>query len=681
MIIGKEGFRRGGRLCRGLGVLACGLVLLSAGPAFGQATNQITAVNPDAAAQGTAGLVVTFTLDTDAPPAPPAGVLPDSVTIGSLSGTSVTHPSQYILTAAFDIPAGELAGPKDAAITFSPPTGGTLVFSKADAFTVTPGGDTPPVIVQQPESQTVPPGGVATFTVMAYGSEPLSYQWYKDGEDIAAATAAAYTIDPVADADAGAYWCVVTNDFGTATSDEAVLTVSDPPAAGYRVVDTGQSACYDDLDEITCPGDGEAFSGQDAQHTGNPPSYALGCGGLCVIDNVTGLVWQRSPDTDGDGDIDIDDKLTWPQAQAYPAALNAEGFGGHSDWRLPTIKELYSLIDFDGLDPSGCDTEASCPGLRPFIDTGYFDFAYGDVDAGERVIDSQYASSTLYVSTVDGELLFGVNFADGRIKGYGLSIFGQDKTFLVMCVRDNTEYGLNDFVDNGDGTITDRGTGLTWQQADSGYGMFWGDALDYARNLTLAGHDDWRLPDAKELQSILDYTRSPDTTSSAAIHPLLEVTAIINEQGAVDYPYYWAGTTHVRYPDHGDPGVYLAFGRGLGYMDGQWRDVHGAGCQRSDPKFGDPDDYPYGHGPQGDAVRIYNHVRCVRGCSGQPGDFNCDGAVDLADHAAFAGALAGPGVTTPPDGCPADTFVKADLDGDGDVDLADAREFVTLLTP
>ena len=42
-------------------------------------------------------------------------------------------------------------------------------------------------------------------------------------------------------------------------------------------------------------------------------------------------------------------------------------------------------------------------------------------------------------------------------------------------------------------------------------------------------------------------------------------------------------------------------------------DVHGAGAQRSDLKTGNPEDYPYGRGPQGDAIRIYNYVRCVRG--------------------------------------------------------------------
>ena len=60
------------------------------------------------------------------------------------------------------------------------------------------------------------------------------------------------------------------------------------------------------------------------------------------------------------------------------------------------------------------------------------------------------------------------------------------------------------YQDNGDGTITDKATGLTWMKADSGKGMDWPTALEYAEDLKLAGHADWRLPNAKELQSIID---------------------------------------------------------------------------------------------------------------------------------------------------------------------------------
>ncbi|MCO6437881.1 MAG: DUF1566 domain-containing protein [Phycisphaerae bacterium] len=422
------------------------------------------------------------------------------------------------------------------------------------------------------------------------------------------------------------YGCVVTNDFGSATSNTATLTVTQLPYDIYPIVDTGQTTCYNNTSVIACPNPGAAFHGQDAQYAGNAPSFTLSGDGLTVLDNITGLTWQRSPDTDGDNDIDASDKLTWTQAQAYPATLNAVSFGGFDDWRLPTIKELYSLIDFRGVDPSGCDDFATCPNIVPFIDTNYFDFAYGDTAAGERIIDSQYASSTLYVSTVDDELLFGVNFADGRIKGYGLVIAGTDKTFLVMCVRGPSTYGTNNFVDNGNGTVTDRSTGLMWTQGDSGVGYNWQAALGYAENLNFAGYTDWRLPSVKELQGILDYTRSPDTTSSAAIDPIFDATPIVNEEGQADWPYYWANTTHANWMGGGESGAYVAFGRGLGYLDGQWQDVHGAGCQRSDFKDGDPADYPFGHGPQGDAIRIFNYVRAVRDTvlSECFGDGDCD---------------------------------------------------------
>ncbi|MBD3160909.1 MAG: DUF1566 domain-containing protein [Candidatus Latescibacteria bacterium] len=390
----------------------------------------------------------------------------------------------------------------------------------------------------------------------------------------------------------------------------------DPPeVAGMPLVDTGQELCYDDQGSIPVPSAGQAFYGQDSQYDGNPPSYSPSDDGLTVYDRVTGLTWQRSPDTNGDGEIDAGDKLTWDEARVYPATLNEQGFGGFTDWRLPTIKELYSLIDFRGVDPSGYN--GGTENLVPFLDTDAFEFAYGDEEAGERIIDSQWASRTLYVGTVfDGQAAaFGVNFADGRIKGYPVSAHGgREKTFFVVCTRGNPEYGINQFVDNGDGTITDLATGLMWQQADSGEGLTWEEALAYCEDLQLAGHSDWRLPNAKELQSIVDYERSPSTTASAAIDPLFDCTAILDETGETNYPFYWTGTTHANLSAQaaGANAVYVAFGDALGYMFGGWTDVHGAGAQRSDPKSGDPADWPTGHGPQGDCIRIYNHARAVR---------------------------------------------------------------------
>ena len=190
-----------------------------------------------------------------------------------------------------------------------------------------------------------------------------------------------------------------------------------------------------------------------------------------------------------------------------------------------------------------------------------------------------------------------------------------EKEFYVKCVRGNASYGVNDFTDNGGGTVVDLATGLMWSQDDSKGGVDWQAALSWVQERNsenYLGHSDWRLPDAKELQSIVDYSRSPATTSSAAIDSVFASTAITNEAGDEDWPVYWTGTTHRRADGTGSDAVYVAFGRAMGYMGSAWLDVHGAGAQRADLKAGDPSDFPTGRGPQGDAIRILNYVRLVR---------------------------------------------------------------------
>jgi len=372
----------------------------------------------------------------------------------------------------------------------------------------------------------------------------------------------------------------------------------------YVIVDTAQEKCYDNYQEIACPQAGEPFYAQDAQYQDIQPAYQENGDGT-VTDLNTGLMWQKTPGN----------KVTYDEAVAGAKDFN---LAGYDDWRLPTIKELYSLILFSGTDPHPESVEPAVP----FIDTNYFDFEYGDISAGERIIDAQYWSWTEYVGTTmnGAATVFGVNFADGRIKGYPRDTGpqGQPMTEFVRYVRGNSNYGVNNFVNNGDGTITDNATGLIWSEDDSGEGMDWEDALAWVQQKneeSYLGYNDWRLPNAKELQSIVDYTRSPQTTNSAAIAPVFKVTPIIDERGEMNYPFYWTSTTHVDAAGGGSGAVYVAFGEAFGYMSNSWIDVHGAGAQRSDPKSGDPADYPYGRGPQGDAIRIYNYVRCVRDAS------------------------------------------------------------------
>jgi len=364
----------------------------------------------------------------------------------------------------------------------------------------------------------------------------------------------------------------------------------------YPIVDTGQKRCFDNSKEISYPWKNQAFYGQDAQYNGNQPQYKKNSNGT-VSDLVTGLMWQQKPGS----------KMTYKQAVAGAKKCR---IGGYRDWRLPTIKELYSLIDFSGVDIPPTSKTAK----NPFINTKYFWFNYGNT-TNERIIDSQYATSTKYGSTTmfGNPTMFGVNFADGRIKGYPNTW----KKFYVIYVRGNKAYGKNKFVNNNNGTISDKATGLMWMQTDSGKGLNWQQALKYAENFTFAKHSDWRLPNVKELQSIVDYKRSPAITGSPAINPMFRLSSILNKAGGVEFPCYWTSTTHKNI--YGAYSAnYIAFGRGLGWMK-NYRgiytllDVHGAGAQRCETKAGSPAKYPYGHGPQGDVVRIYNYVILVRG--------------------------------------------------------------------
>ncbi|MBN1546688.1 MAG: DUF1566 domain-containing protein [Syntrophaceae bacterium] len=385
----------------------------------------------------------------------------------------------------------------------------------------------------------------------------------------------------------------------------------------YVIVDTGQTKCYDNVQELAAPPEtGKPFHGQDAQYEGNPPAYQNNGDGT-VTDLNTGLMWQKQTAS----------KVTWNEAAAGAEKCR---LAGHHDWRLPTIKELYSLILFCGIEPRPNQQVKSEQKIRPFIDTTYFDFKYGDPTEGNRIIDAQYWSSTQYVSTtmMGNKTAFGVNFADGRIKGYPCDLIGPPgrqhpaRPQFVRYVRGNPDYGKNRFVDNKNGTISDLATSLMWIKQDSKKAMNWQDALRYAESLEYAGYSDWRLPNAKELQSIVDYSRSPRTTGSAVIDPLFDISEITDEGGKTNYPYFWTSTTHVSAANHrgsANSAVYLAFGEALGYMkippwatDYQLLDVHGAGAQRSDFKAGDPMQFPLGRGPQGDIIRIYNYVRCVR---------------------------------------------------------------------
>jgi hypothetical protein len=167
-----------------------------------------------------------------------------------------------------------------------------------------------PTITTQPANQTVTAGQTATFTVVAAGTAPLSYQWQKNGANIAGATAASYTTPVTATSDSGStFRVVVSNTAGTVTSAAATLTVNTaavaptittPPA--NQTVTAGQTAAFAVVAAGTAPlsyqwqKNGVNIAGATAASYTTPATATSDSGSTfrVVVSNIAGTVMSAA---------------------------------------------------------------------------------------------------------------------------------------------------------------------------------------------------------------------------------------------------------------------------------------------------------------------------------------------------------------------------------------------------
>lgn len=114
---------------------------------------------------------------------------------------------------------------------------------------------------------------------------------------------------------------------------------------------------------------------------------------------------------------------------------------------------------------------------------------------------------------------------------YVISIFT-----LMMSLAAVTVMAVGPYTDNGDGTVTDTGTGLVWQQSDEPRSDNWESALAYCEGLNLGGYTDWRLPNVQELMSILSYDE---------FNPSID-TSVFDSTSSL----YWSATTYEESTDY-----------------------------------------------------------------------------------------------------------------------------------
>jgi Protein of unknown function (DUF1566) len=211
--------------------------------------------------------------------------------------------------------------------------------------------------------------------------------------------------------------------------------------------------------------------GEDSDFTINPPFFTQN-NDETVTDTITSLMWQS---TDGG-------EMTIENAVIYCENLT---LGGHDNWRLPTAQEAFSILNHQKVNPA--------MDITYFPNTGAQYWWTSEKQAND--------ATKIWATNAGGGI-------GNHPKSETISA-GGTKKFHARAVRDvqTPPTVAAQYWNGGNGiVITDLLTGLDWQRFAIADSMTWENALIYAENLTLDGHDDWRLPNIKELQSINNET-------------------------------------------------------------------------------------------------------------------------------------------------------------------------------
>ncbi len=244
----------------------------------------------------------------------------------------------------------------------------------------------------------------------------------------------------------------------------------------WKVVPTQQKRCFNETGTTNCTEVTSTFYGQDGLYA---DSSTRGFENIkfgdkyFVFDNRTKLLWYKTAS---------ENPVNFSDAQAFCEILNSTSQGERTNWRIPYLHELVSIVNFDET-------------IDPLVDGFYFPFLKKE----------KYWTLT----KLGGNNKYYVDFS-------GSSQFyvddGSSKMNSAICVSSDhiydTERKFNRFLEfpfEGDVTVEDKLTGLVWQKVTDYSARIWKDALAYCESLSFAGKTDWRLPNVNELHSLATY--------------------------------------------------------------------------------------------------------------------------------------------------------------------------------
>ena len=215
----------------------------------------------------------------------------------------------------------------------------------------------------------------------------------------------------------------------------------------------------------------------------------------CVRDKVTGAMWEVKTSDGGPRDVNRRFKNQGDgqpgDASASVQEANAGALCGATDWRLPTRREMESLVDFSVAEGG------------PMVDTAWFPHSAAAL---------HWTASSAKVNGGSSTYRWAINFYNGQAIWYG----GQYGEFAVQLVREGRELPARRWV-AGVGEVGDRSTGLVWRRCAEGQSWTGSncdglpstflsvvDAVEHAKAQALSSGKAWRLPNVKELSSLAD---------------------------------------------------------------------------------------------------------------------------------------------------------------------------------